>query len=203
MAEPTIEERLAALEETVAALVAQDADDYSLRYSGEEVDQALDYTLALTEEPTDVNTVVGRDKAVKPAWTAAKMNEVLTNAEGLHGYALINGASDRTYSLCIVKQSVTISANVFPDSTVTNSFRYENIIPDGMVRDGYVVIINSDGGGVYSGGWTVKDFSYTVSGRHIDVLARFYNSDSSVKRADVKVDCIVIGLRDGEGVIQL
>ena len=94
MAEPTIEERLAALEETVAALVAQDADDYSLRYSGEEVDQALDYTLALTEEPTDVNTVVGRDKAVKPAWTAAKMNEVLTNAEGLRGYALINGASD-------------------------------------------------------------------------------------------------------------
>ena len=200
MAEPTIEERLAALEETVAALVAQDADDYSLRYSGEEVDQALDYTLALTEEPTDVNTVVGRDKAVKPAWTAAKMNEVLTNCEGLRGYALINGASDRTFSLSIVRRHTVTGYNVSANSTVWLSGSIQDAIPDGMRS--YTVLASSDGGGEMNG-WHINDLTYKVVDRRLDWYCRLYNGDANDKSGMMTLDFIIIGLRDGEGVIQL
>ena len=199
MAEPTIEERLAALEETVAALVSQDTDDYSLRYSGEEVDQALDYTLALTEEPTDVNTVVGRDKAVKPAWTAAKMNEVLTNAEGLRGYALINGASDRTFSLSIVRYSVMVGYNVSANSTVWGSGFIPDAIPDGMRS--YTVLASSDGGGEQNG-WHINDLTYKVVDRRLDWYYRLYNGDANAKSGTMTLYFAVIGLRDGEGVIQ-
>lgn len=200
MAEPTLEERVAALEAAVTALVEQDADDYSLRYSGEEVDEALDYKYALTQTAAEVNTVVGRDKSVVPGWTAAKLNQVLGNIENLTDGSHVNDATTRTYPLCIARGVITHEFAAASTVTYFQSWHLPDVIPDG-IDSGYSVFVSDDGGGIYTDGWAVNDLSYTVSGRNLDILLRLYHNDSSAKSGTMKIYWMIIGTRSGGGVI--
>ncbi|MBR1750445.1 MAG: hypothetical protein IJ740_06100 [Ruminococcus sp.] len=201
-----LEQRIAALEETVALLSSE--GEYSLGYSGEAIDGFLQSVDELTAAPHSSAARIGDGgdymEYLIDTYTKAGLNRMASRLGSLTDDTIKVNNSTKFYGLCVTWDSWSVDYDFKEGGGATTISRTcSNILPSG-IKDGFIVLFSVTGDENSEQAYTTsveRTFYWSRDGQNIRARVYLRNDYSSPKTGTLTVTCMVIGAREGGSIV--